>query len=300
MKILIAGSSGLIGTALCQALAASDIEVYRLKRHMPIYDPKVILWDPSQHTIDVKAIEGFDVIINLAGESVFGRWTSKKKNSILESRISSTSLLANTIASLKYPPEVFINASAIGYYGNRDNEILTESSSQGNDFLANVCKQWEEATQIVQEKGIRTIQLRIGVVLSQNGGALKTMLTPFKLGLGGKLGSGMQYMSWIAINDVIGAILHLIQHKQCQGPFNLTADKPVTNAVFTSTLGKVLHRPTFFSQPKWVIKLMFGEMGDALLLGSTRAKPKKLLENGYQFIYSKLEEALQHLLSAPA
>jgi uncharacterized protein len=298
MKVLIAGSSGFIGTALCKAFATTNTPVYHLSRtNSSSSDTRSIPWNPTEGKLDPKSIEYFDVVINLAGESISGRWTNAKKKAILDSRLAATSLLAKTLALLQHPPKVFLNASAIGYYGNRADEILTETSPPGNDFLADVCKQWESATEPAAKNGIRTVLLRTGIVLSTQGGALKKMLLPFKLALGGNLGSGTQYMSWITMEDLVGAIFHLIQDKRCHGPFNLTCPDPVPNATFTKTLGGILNRPTFFSQPPWLIKLILGEMGEKLLLASTRATPKKLLENGYLFLYPELNEALRHLLS---
>jgi uncharacterized protein (TIGR01777 family) len=294
MKVLIAGSSGLIGTALCGALALTGSQIYRLERKKSS-DPNSIFWDPKNNVLDSKMIEGFDVIINLAGENIFGRWSASKKHDILESRVQTTSLLAKTIAMLDSPPEIFLNGSAIGYYGDRGNEVLTESSSPGEGFLADVCKQWELAVEPAKNTKVRCAILRTGVVLSSKGGSLKTMLLPFKLGLGGQIGSGEQYMSWISIEDVLGAIFHIIQHKNCEGVFNLSAPEPVTNKEFTVTLGKVLNRPTFLPFPLLPARLIFGEMVDALLLSSTRVKPKRLLESGYKFLYPQLESALRAL-----
>ncbi|MBA3603038.1 MAG: TIGR01777 family protein [Parachlamydiaceae bacterium] len=298
MKVLIAGSSGLLGTALCGALALTGTQVYRLERTKSSNHPNSIFWDPEKDELDPIMIEGFDVIINLAGENIFGRWSSNKKHKILESRVQTTSLLAKTIAELDSPPELFLNASAIGYYGDRGIELLTESSPAGEGFLADVCKQWELAAEPAKEQTkVRCAIIRIGIVLSPQGGSLKTMLVPFKLGLGGQIGSGEQYMSWISIDDVLGAIFYIIQHKNCAGVFNLSAPEPVTNHDFTTTLGKVLNRPTFLPFPTSPARLVFGEMVDALLLSSTRVEPKKLVENGYKFLYQNLERALRHLLS---
>ncbi len=297
MKVLIAGSSGLLGTALCGALALTGSQVYRLERTKSSDHPNSIFWDPEKGALDSKMIEGFDVIINLAGENIFGRWSADKKHKILESRVQTTSLLAKTIAKLDSPPELFLNSSAIGYYGDRGNEVLTESSPAGESFLADVCTQWEHAMGPAQQTKVRCAIIRTGVVLSPQGGSLKMMLLPFKLGLGGQIGSGEQYMSWISLDDVLGAIFYIIQHKNCAGVFNLSAPQPVTNHNFTTTLGKVLNRPTFLTLPIFPARLVFGEMVDALLLGSTRVEPKRLVENGYKFLYPNLEGALRHLLS---
>ena len=288
MKVLVAGSSGLIGTAIVAGLTKAGHEVFKLQHGKN--------WDPENKKLDPLSVEGFDLIINMSGENIFGRWTPEKKKKILKSRVDSTTLLADTIVKLKAPPKLFINASAIGYYGNRGDELLMESSPPGNDFLADVCRQWEDAVIPIKNAGIRTVIMRTGIVLSPDGGALKNMLLPFKLGLGGVIGSGSQYMSWIAIDDVVAALLHCVEHEKCEGVFNLVAPEPVTNAKFTATLGKVLHRPTFMSQPVFLMKVLFGEMVEALLLSSTRVEPQKLLKSGYRFLYPELEGALGHLL----
>ncbi len=300
MKILIAGSSGLIGTALCGALTSADSEVVKLERSKTATDPMSIFWDPENEELAPHKIEGFDVIINLSGENVFGKWTPEKKRKILESRVQTTSLLAKTIAVLHSPPQLFLNASAVGYYGNRGDEVLTEQSSPGKDFLADVCRQWEQASLLTNptlQKNVRCAIIRTGIVLSPLGGTLKTMLLPFYLGLGGKIGFGNQYMSWIAIEDVIGAIFFIIQHKTCCGAFNLVSPEPVTNQQFTKTLGKVLNRSTILPFPTFAARLFLGEMVDSLLLSSIRAKPQKLMENDYTFLYPELEGALRHLLA---
>lgn len=288
MKTLVAGSSGLIGTAIIAGLRNAGHEVFKLQHGKN--------WDPENNQLDLTQIEGFDLIVNLSGENIFGRWSTAKKEKILKSRVDSTTLLANTVLKLKIPPKLFINASAIGYYGDRGDEILTESSSSGNDFLADVCHQWEAAATPLMHAGIRTIMMRTGIVLSPDGGALKNMLFPFKLGLGGVIGSGSQYMSWIAVDDVVAALLHCVVNKECAGPVNFVAPNPATNATFTRTLGEVLHRPTFMPQPVFLMRAIFGEMADALLLSSTRVEPEKLLKSGYRFLFPELEGALRHLV----
>lgn len=297
MKVLIAGSSGLLGSALDAALTSAGHQTFKLKRTETAEEASEILWDPSKGILDPITIEGMDVIINLSGENILGRWTPEKKQRLLDSRLAATNLLVTTLSKLNFPPELFINASAIGFYGNRGEELLTEQSSKGEGFLPDVCRQWEEAAENVKTSNVRCAILRIGIVLSAKGGALKNMLLPFKLGLGGKIGSGKQYMSWIALDDVLGAVLHIIRNKECQGVFNLTSFEPVTNKEFTETLGSVLQRPTIMTVPAFAIRLLFGELGDALLLGSTRAKPQKLIESHYQFLYPHLQDALKHLTS---
>lgn len=297
MKVLIAGSSGLIGTAVCSALSASGCQIYKLKRTQANENPTEIFWDPEKGILDPLEVEGFKVVINLAGENIMGRWTQEKKRRILESRLSSTNLLVNTISKLNFPPELFINASAIGYYGDRGNELLIESSSPGKEFISDVCIQWEKAAEKIKMFNVRCAILRFGVVFSSEGGALKSMVPIFKWGLGGKIGTGEQFMSWIAIDDIVGAIFHVIQHKECQGVFNLTSTNPVTNKEFTKTLGQILHRPTFVPLPAFAARLLFGELADALFLSSTRVCPQKLIESGYSILYPRLNETLEHLIN---
>ncbi len=299
MKVLIAGSSGLLGTTISSALEATGCRTFKLKRTQTTENSTDILWNPTTGMLNPIDIEGFDVIINLAGENILGKWTSEKKKRLLESRISSTKVLVDAISKLNFPPELFINASAIGFYGDRGDEELIESSPAGEGFLSDLCIQWEEAAKNIKNTDVRCVIMRIGTVLSQDGGALKNMLPPFKLGMGGKLGSGNQFMSWIDIDDLVGAVFHLIQHKDCHGIFNLTSPQPVTNKEFTQTLGTVLHRPTFLTLPAFAVRLLFGELGQAVLLSSTRVKPQKLLDRGYSFIYPNLKEALENLISKP-
>jgi len=233
----------------------------------------------------------------LAGESIAkGRWTSSKKERILESRIKGTKLLCETLSTLNRPPEVLVSASAIGYYGDRGEEVVTETAPLGTGFLANVCQKWEAMTESASRKGVRVVNLRIGLVLSASGGALSQMLLPFKMGLGGTLGSGKQYMSWISIDDLLGAILHALTRKEISGPVNVVSPNPVTNREFTRKLGHVLRRPTPFPLPKFMLKLLFGEFADEALLVSTRVMPIKLLDTAFIFQYPELENGLSHLL----
>lgn len=299
MKILIGGSHGLVGTALIKSLEAQGHEIFRLVRHAPGAKTEVE-WSPDRYSIALARIEGFDAVVNLAGESIAeGRWTDEKKRRIRESRVKGTKLLGDALANLAVPPKTFICASAIGYYGSRDDETLTEASAPGDDFLSKVCAEWEEATALAKEKGIRVINARFGIILDTDGGALKKMLPPFRMGAGGKIGSGKQWMSWIALDDVIGALNFGLTHDSLRGPVNFVAPNPVTNAEFTTTLGKVLSRPTLLPMPAFMVKLIFGEMGEALLLGSQRVAPKSLIAEGYEFRYSQLEPALRHILEEP-
>jgi uncharacterized protein (TIGR01777 family) len=300
MKILISGSHGLVGTALMKSLEPEGHEVFRLVRYAPSSDAE-IEWSPDRYSIALARIEGFDAVVNLAGESIAeGRWTEDKKQRIRESRVKGTKLLGDALANLTNPPKTFICASAIGYYGNRGDEILTETSAPGDDFLAKVCVEWEKATALAKEKGIRVLNTRFGVILDAHGGALAKMLPPFRAGLGGKIGSGKQWMSWIELDDVVGALKFALTNEALSGPVNFVAPNPVTNAEFTNTLGKVLSRPTLIPIPAFGVRLLFGEMGEALLLAGQRVAPKRLMTEGYQFQYPQLEEALRHVLAKSA
>lgn len=298
MKILVTGSSGLVGTALIPALEAAGHEVYRLVRSAPNKAAKEINWNPSKGTIDAASLEGMEAVIHLAGENIAeGRWTDEKKRRIRESRVKGTRLLSETLAGLQQKPHTLLSASATGFYGDRGDEILTEQSASGNDFLAEVCREWELATQPAAQSGMRVVNLRFGVILTAKGGALKKMLTPFKLGVGGKIGSGKQYMSWIGIDDAVGVILFALETESLRGPVNVVSPQPVTNLEFTKTLGRVLSRPTIFSVPTFAARLAFGEVADALLLASTRVEPLRLKETGYQFKYPELELVMHHIIS---
>ena len=297
MKILISGSHGLVGTALIKSLVDDGHEVVRLVRGGHTLGQLEVEWHPNQGRIDAQHLEGFEAVVHLAGESIAsGRWTDEKKRAIRDSRVKGTSLLSETIAQLTRPPSVFISASAIGYYGNRGDEVLKETSSPGDDFLASVCVQWEEATRAAAEKGIRTVLARFGVILDRDGGALAKMLTPFRMGIGGRIGDGKQWMSWIALDDVINALRFLLVDSAVRGPVNIVAPHPVTNAEFTKTLGRVLSRPTIFPVPAFAARLAFGEVADALLLSSQRVEAQVLAERGFAPYWPRLEPALQHLL----
>jgi uncharacterized protein len=297
MKILVSGSHGLVGTALIKSLTADGHEVVRLVRHKLEFGANEIEWHPNHDRIDASRLEGLDAVVHLAGESIAsGRWTEEKKRAIRDSRVKGTTLLSQTLAQLSRPPAVLICASAIGYYGNRRDEVLTETSSPGNDFLSSVCVEWEEATRTASEKGIRTVNARFGIILDARGGALAKMLTPFRMGIGGRVGDGNQWMSWIALEDVVGGLKFLLEDVTAHGPVNFVAPNPVTNAEFTSTLGRVLSRPTFLPIPAFGARLAFGEMADALLLSSQRVDPAVLEDKGFPFYWPTLEPALRHLL----
>jgi len=297
MRILISGSHGLVGSALIELLTRNGHEIVRLVRHEPKSGAAEVLWNPEKGIIDKERLEGFEAVVHLAGENIAeGRWTSEKKRAILESRVKGTTLLSETLATLKTPPAVLLSATAIGYYGNRGDELLTETSAPGNDFLAHVCQQWENATKPASEKGIRTVLSRFGIILDANGGALAKMLTPFQMGVGGRIGNGKQWMSWIALDDVAGAIQFMLRDRFVNGPVNFVAPHPVTNAEFTKTLGSVLSRPTFIPVPAFGVRLAFGEMADALLLSSQRVVPEVLQARGFAFAWPRLELTLKHLL----
>ena len=298
MKILVSGSHGLVGKAAIKSLTNDGHEVVRLVRHQPIVGDPEIWWDPSEGRIDRERLEGHEVVVHLAGESIAsGRWSSEKKRSILESRVKGTLLLSEALARLSRPPSVFLSASAIGYYGDRDDELLTEQSAPGNDFLAKVCMEWEGATTAASEKGIRTVHTRFGIILDDKGGALGKMLTPFRMGIGGRVGSGKQWMSWIALDDVVNGLKFLMGETSTRGPVNFVAPNPVTNAEFTKTLGRALSRPTIFPIPEFGARLAFGEMADALLLSSQRVEPSVLRSKGFEFKWSMLESAFRDILA---
>jgi len=296
MKILVSGSHGLVGSALVTSLASKGHEAFLLVRHAPDSAAEVE-WYPERGSLALSRLEGMDAVVHLAGESIAeGRWSEEKKRRIRESRVKGTTVLSEALGNLKRPPGTLISASAIGYYGNRGDEILTEESSPGNDFLASVCSEWERAAEAASTKGIRVVKSRFGVILSNNGGALKKMLTPFRMGVGGRIGSGKQWMSWIALHDVIAVLEFELTNEALSGPVNFVAPNPVTNAEFTRTLGKVLSRPTIFPIPAFGVRLVFGEMADALLLSSQRVKPAHLTQAGYRFQFSDLDAALRHVL----
>lgn len=292
MRILVSGSHGLVGKALIRSLTADGHEIVRLVRGKPS-GANEIEWHPNEGRLDTAALEGIDAVVHLAGESIAsGRWTDDKKRAIRDSRVKGTALLSGALAQLSRPPSVFVSASAIGYYGNRGDELLTENSASGDDFLAGVCVEWENATIPAIEKGIRTVHARFGIILDAKEGALGKMLTPFKMGIGGRVGDGKQWMSWIDIEDVVNGLKFLIEGS-VTGPVNFVAPNPVTNAEFTKTLGRVLSKPTIFPIPAFGARLAFGEMGDALLLSSQRVK-SGVLQN---FAYPTLESALRHILA---
>lgn len=295
MNILISGASGLIGTALKNALLSKGHTVYPLLRKNLPGEP--FYWLPAENIIHLDESIHIDTVINLAGENIAdGRWNDTRKNNILNSRVNGTRLLSSAIASLKNKPSLFISGSAIGFYGDTADRSVDESSQSGSDFLAEVATKWEQATQPAEDAGIRTVHIRTGVVLSPLGGVLQKIVPPFKMGLGGVIGNGQQYMSWVSLNDVISMIQFIIENNMISGPVNLVSKNPVINESFTKTLGKVLNRPTLIPLPAIAARVMFGEMADALLLSGTRVMPNKLKIAGYKYIDEDLESALRSLL----
>ncbi|MDT7689485.1 MAG: uncharacterized protein QOE46_2244 [Acidobacteriota bacterium] len=301
MKVIVTGSTGLVGRALIRSLLAEGHEVTRLVRggaqEFRAPGTSAVQWNPERGEIDVKELEGHDAAVHLAGEPVAeGRWDEAKKRRIRESRINGTHLVSEALAGLKEKPKVLVSASAIGFYGDRGAEVLREESPSGEDFLSEVCREWEKATLAASQAGIRVVHVRIGIVLSGEGGALAKMLKPFKLGMGGRIGSGQQYMSWIALDDLVGIIRRALTDETLRGPVNAVAPNPVTNDEFTKALGHVLGRPTLLSVPAFAARLAFGEMADALLLASARVEPARLNEAGFEFKHTNIEDALRHLL----
>ena len=297
MRIALTGSSGLIGSTLDESLTQKGHTVVPLIRPTTrlTSNRKMIRWNPDFGHIDAAALEGFDGVIHLSGVNIAERWTPKYKSLIRESRIKSTSFLSNVLAQLKNPPKAFLCASAVGIYGDSA-KTKDEISLRGKDFLADVCSSWEMATEAADHRGIRVVNMRFGVVLSKRGGMLKKILPIFKLGLGGKIGSGQQMMSWVADEEIPFMVLHVLQTPSLRGAVNFTSPEPVSNEEFTKVLSKVLRRPAVLPVPARVLKFMFGEMADTMLLASSNAIPKRLLESGYQFSYPALDEALAKIL----
>lgn len=297
-RILVSGSSGLVGSTLLTSLKSAGARITRLARPRSFpagNNEERIPWDPAQ-PISPEAVSGFDAVIHLAGESIVGRWTESKKARIRDSRIPATTNLARALAQAKNKPEVFLSASAIGYYGSRGDEVLTEESSPGAGFAADLARDWEAASVAASDAGIRTVQMRTGIVMGTAGGALPKMLPAFKMGVGGRLGDGRQWMSWVDVRDVVGAIHHLLRSDLLHGPVNLVSPKPVTNAEFTKILGNALSRPTIFPMPAFAARLAFGQMADELLLASQRVEPVKLISSGYPFRFGKLQDCLKDIL----
>jgi uncharacterized protein len=297
MRVLISGASGFLGTALARQLRQFGHQSIALVRRQPRGTD--VQWDPEQ-SLDPAKLAGCDAVVHLAGKNIAGRWTEEFKRALLDSRVTGTRTLATAAGESFHrtgQPRVFVSASGVGYYGERGDELLTEESSAGMGFLGEVCREWEAATSPARDAGVRVVCLRIGVVLARHGGALKPLLLPFKLGLGGRIGSGEQYWSWAAIDDVIGAMIFALEDESLRGPVNAVAPEPVRNEEFVRALGRALHRPTIFPLPEFAVRGMLGEMGQELLLTSTRVAPQKLQNAGYLFHFEQLEGALRAILS---
>ena len=298
MRVAVSGSTGLVGSEVVTVLSAAGHEVVRLVRRIPALGEKAVRWDTEKGEVDAAGLEGLDAVVHLAGENIAsGRWNAARKAAIRDSRVNGTRLLCDTLAGLARPPKTLVCASAIGIYGDRGEEALTEESPAAAGFLPEVCREWEAASEPAARKGIRVVVLRIGVVLSPKGGALSRMLPLFRAGLGGVIGGGHQYVSWVALDDLPLIILHALQCGDLSGPVNAVAPRPVTNREFTEALGKALSRPTPLPVPAFALRLAVGgEMADALLLASARGIPRRLEETGYQFRFPELGAALRHLL----
>ena len=300
MKVAVSGATGLIGGALAARLIREGHDVVPLVRRPVSTGEPAIAWDPARGTIDRNALEGCDAVVNLAGESVFGRWSAEKKRRIRESRVNGTRLVSEAIARLSRPPRVLLAASAIGYYGDRGATELTEESSPGDDFLAEVARDWEAGTGPAAQAGVRVVNTRFGIVLTPAGGLLGSLLPPFRLGLGGPIGSGTQYVSWIALGDVLDVLLFLIATDSISGPVNVTAPHPLPNLEFVRTLGRVLRRPSVIPVPGFALQVILGQEAAAMMVGGQRVLPARLVAAGYRFHHADLEPALRHLLAAPA
>jgi len=298
MRLLVSGSNGMVGSALVARMAAAHHEVRRLVRSgAGSGDLHDFSWRPDRGELDARALDGVDAVVHLAGVGIGdARWSAARKAAITTSRVDSTRLLAERIAKAAAPPKALLVASAVGFYGDGGERWLDESSPGGAGFLAEVCREWEAAAFAAGEAGVRVVHLRFGFILSATGGGLRKMLTPFRLGLGGAIGGGRQWLSWIALDDVVAAIEQILKSESLRGPVNVVAPEPVTNAEFTRTLGRLLHRPTIFAMPTVAARLAFGEMADELLLASQRVRPAKLAASGFTWKWPTVDGALRHVL----
>ncbi|RMG02680.1 MAG: TIGR01777 family protein [Planctomycetota bacterium] len=297
MRILVSGATGLIGTEICRRARDRDWSVYTLSRRRAPDDPHRIVWNPEEGTIEADALPALDAVVHLAGESVAGRWTAAKKARIRRSRVEGTRLLVDALGRSAHKPRVFFSASAVGYYGRRGDELVDENEPPGDSFLAQTCAAWEQEARRASDQAERVVIGRVGIVLASHGGALAQMLPVFRRGLGGHLGTGLQYMSWITLNDVVEAILFLLETPDASGTFNLTAPNPVTNREFTRELAAALRRPAWLPAPSLALRLVLGEMAEELLLNGVRAVPTRLQERGFTFLHERLPEGLQWALS---
>ncbi len=296
MNILVSGSTGLIGSALIPSLQGAGHHVTRLVRGAARPGQSACSWDPQRGPADPRSLEQLDAVVHLAGESIVGRWTAEKRRRIRDSRVDATRRLCEALSRLASRPKAFVCASAVGYYGDRGDEELTEASGRGQGFLPDVCEAWEAAAAPLAARGTRVVNLRFGMVLSPVGGALAKMLPIFRVGLGGPVGNGRQWWSWVTLDDAVGAITHALDRPDVAGPVNTVAPQPVTNKTFTAALARALRRPAIFPLPAPIARLMFGEMADALLLASAKVVPSKLLATNYKFVDDRLDGALQRLL----
>ena len=297
MKVLVSGSSGTVGTHLCAHLRSRSFEVWRLVRSRTEGENR-IFWDPEGRGVDdPDTLEGFDAVVCLSGENIVGRWTEKKKKLITDSRINTARRLVDAFSGLQKPPAVFVCASAVGYYGDRGGEELTEDSAAGSGFFPDLCARWEGEANRASDFGTRVVNLRIGIVLSPDGGMLGSLLPLFRMGLGGVMGDGGQYLSWVSIEDLSRMVVHLLERGETSGPVNAVAADPVTNREFTAALASALGRPAFFPVPAFAVRVLFGEMGRSTVLASARVFPKKLLSGGYEFFHAELSGALSDVIS---
>ena len=296
MKILVSGSTGTVGSHLLNVISSNSSEIWRLVRSRAAGE-RLIFWDPQGGRVDnPDLLERFDAVVHLSGENIIGRWTEKKKDSIRQSRVLSTRYLVNLFSGLRNPPKTFICASATGYYGDRGGERLTERSAVGSGFLPDTCREWENEANKASDFGVRVINLRTGPVLSRKGGMLSSLLLPFKMGLGGVVGSGEQYLSWISIEDLSRIIVYLLEHEEVRGPVNAVSPNPVTNREFTATLARILRRPAWLAVPAFAVRLFFGEMGRCTILAGSMVFPEKLLSCGYEFLHEDLDSALEDIV----
>jgi len=296
--ITISGATGMIGSALVTRLREGGHGVRRLVRSARDAQPGDVRWDPASETLDARVLEGSDAIVHLAGAPIARRWTTEHKREIRESRLRGTELIARAVAAMEVKPRVVLSGSAVGYYGDRGDELLDESSAPGNDFLGTLAREWEGAAAPIADAGVRLVLLRTGIVLAPDGGALEKLLLPFKLGVGGPIGGGRQWMSWISLDDHLGAMEHALFTDTLAGPVNLVAPNPVTNATFATTLGRVLERPALLPLPGFALELVYGEMAHATLLAGQRALPKALMASGFEFQHPTLEQALRTVLNS--